>query len=186
VNACDNPFPRTWDWNSEISVSPLQSACKYLQNSQRQVLPLLCGAFQTHRGIIIIIINNNSNNNNNINTKNDKAAKSSGLTLKMPEVAIIQNLTHPNSHIYFFQQLVSCIRHQNVSLSLDLGPTVSSHHKHTCFLTPYKLSLSYQHSSSPCLSPSTQRYPSSYLYTKEKVTEEQQKTPTNPLNSASV
>lgn len=32
VKACDKVFPHSWDWNLEISVSPLQSICKYLQN----------------------------------------------------------------------------------------------------------------------------------------------------------
>lgn len=62
----------------------------------------------------------------------------------MPEVAILQNLT---TFFFFSQQLVSCIRHQNVNLFLDLGPTVSSHHKHRCSLVTYKPSLYYyQHS----------------------------------------
>lgn len=72
MKACDNPFPHTWDWNPETSVSPHQSACKYLQNPQAGLTPA-SPAFQTHRGI-------NNNNNNNINTKNAKTAKSSGLT----------------------------------------------------------------------------------------------------------
>lgn len=63
---------------------------------------------------------------------------------------------------------MSCFRHQNVILFLDLGPTVSSHHKNKCSPITHKLNLNYQHSNSTCLLPITQSHPDSYSYTKEK------------------